>query len=240
MAEVPECRRLRCWRSQVERLRHLRLAERGQVTPGRRLDVPERGLRLALVSRLHAQPHHRLGVDRPAADVLEDRLHLLAVRLNPVDTRTRGFAVTLRYHCAFPAKPAMITYSSGAGRASTSSTTRRRAPLLRPVCSSISRRLPNRNPRPTRYSPIGIHTSQQVWKKRSAARAVSAVRAWALKPVPATRSRPKPPRLICFSGRTEAGRHASYQLAVHRNGKKAHVDARAPPLTSLTASWSAF
>lgn len=37
--------------------------------------------------------------------------------------------------------------------------------------------------------------------------------------------RPKPPRLICFSARTEAGRHASYQLAVHRNGKKAHVDA---------------
>ena len=48
---------------------------------------------------------------------------------------------------------------------------------------------------------------------------------WALKPVPAARSQPKPPRLICFSGRTEAGRHASYQLAVHRNGKKAHVDA---------------
>ncbi len=48
---------------------------------------------------------------------------------------------------------------------------------------------------------------------------------WALKPVPTDRSRPKPPRLICFSGRTEAGRHASYQLAVHRNGNKAHVDA---------------
>jgi hypothetical protein len=47
---------------------------------------------------------------------------------------------------------------------------------------------------------------------------------WALKPVPAARYKPKPPRLICFFGRTEGGRQASYQLTIHRNGKKAHID----------------
>jgi hypothetical protein len=44
---------------------------------------------------------------------------------------------------------------------------------------------------------------------------------WALKPIPVARSKPKPPRLIC---RAEGGRQVSYQLTVHRNGKKAHVD----------------
>lgn len=47
---------------------------------------------------------------------------------------------------------------------------------------------------------------------------------WALKPVPAARLKPKPPRLICFFGRTERGRQSSYQLTIHRNGKRAHVD----------------
>jgi hypothetical protein len=47
---------------------------------------------------------------------------------------------------------------------------------------------------------------------------------WALKPVPAARYQPKPPRLICFFGHTEGGRQASYQLTIHRNGKRAHID----------------
>lgn len=47
---------------------------------------------------------------------------------------------------------------------------------------------------------------------------------WALKPVSVARYKPKPPRLISFFGRTEGGRQASYQLTVHRNGKKAHVE----------------
>ncbi|MGH3292109.1 MAG: hypothetical protein ACRDP7_09905, partial [Trebonia sp.] len=47
---------------------------------------------------------------------------------------------------------------------------------------------------------------------------------WALKPVPAARYKPKPPRLICFFRRTEGGRQTSYQLTIHRNGKKAHID----------------
>jgi hypothetical protein len=48
---------------------------------------------------------------------------------------------------------------------------------------------------------------------------------WSLKPIPASRYQPKPPRLICFYARTEAGRPRSYQLTVHRTGKKAHIDA---------------
>jgi hypothetical protein len=48
---------------------------------------------------------------------------------------------------------------------------------------------------------------------------------WALKPVSVPRYKPKPPRLISFFGRTEGGRSASYQLAIHRNGSKAHIEA---------------
>jgi len=71
-------------------------------------------------------------------------------------------------------------------------------------------------------SPLDVIFSYRFFSQAFAARELAR---WALKPVPAAHSRPKPPRLICFSGPTEAGRHASYQLAVHRNGKKAHVDA---------------
>jgi hypothetical protein len=73
---------------------------------------------------------------------------------------------------------------------------------------------------------------------------------WSLKPVPAARYQPKPPRLICFFGKTETGRHVSYQLTVHRNGKKAHVDGPDISadftsqglthfLTGVVAEWSA-
>jgi hypothetical protein len=62
--------------------------------------------------------------------------------------------------------------------------------------------------------------------------AASELARWALKPVPATRHRPKPPRLICFFGRTEACRPVSYQLTIHRSGKKAHIDAPDSPLAS--------
>ena len=47
---------------------------------------------------------------------------------------------------------------------------------------------------------------------------------WAFKPVSAPRYQPKPPRLICFFGRTEAGRQVSYQLTIHRNSRKAHIN----------------
>lgn len=48
---------------------------------------------------------------------------------------------------------------------------------------------------------------------------------WALKPVPAARYKPKPPRLISFFAPTDEGSPLSYQLTVHAHGKKAHVDA---------------
>jgi hypothetical protein len=91
--------------------------------------------------------------------------------------------------------------------------------------SAIVQEIPERAgspwPRSPR-SPLDVIFSYRFSSQAFAARELAR---WALKPAPATRSRPKPPRLICFSGRTEAGRHASYQLTVHRNGEKAHVDA---------------
>jgi hypothetical protein len=71
-------------------------------------------------------------------------------------------------------------------------------------------------------SPLDVMFS---YRLSTQAFAAAELARWALKPVPATRYRPKPPRLICFFGRTEAGRPVSYQLTVHRNGKKAHIDA---------------
>lgn len=91
--------------------------------------------------------------------------------------------------------------------------------------SAIVQEIPERAgrhwPRPPR-SPLEVIFSYRFSNQAFAARELAR---WALKPVPADRARPKPPRLICFSGRTEADSHASYQIAVHRNGKKAHVDA---------------
>jgi hypothetical protein len=48
---------------------------------------------------------------------------------------------------------------------------------------------------------------------------------WALKPINVPRYKPKPPRLISFFGRAEGGRSVSYQLTIHRSGRKAHIDA---------------
>jgi hypothetical protein len=45
-----------------------------------------------------------------------------------------------------------------------------------------------------------------------------------MKPIPAGRYQPKAPRLICFFGRSEGGSPVSYQLAIHADGEKAHVD----------------
>ena len=70
-------------------------------------------------------------------------------------------------------------------------------------------------------SPLDVIFSYRLSNQAFAARELAR---WALKPVLTAPFRPKPPRLICFSGRTEGGRQASYQLAVHRNGKKAHID----------------
>jgi hypothetical protein len=52
---------------------------------------------------------------------------------------------------------------------------------------------------------------------------------WALKPIAAARYQPKPPRLICFFGRTEGDRQASsYQLPFT-------VTARRPTSTAQTS-----
>jgi hypothetical protein len=70
-------------------------------------------------------------------------------------------------------------------------------------------------------SPLDVMFS---YRLSTQAFAAAELARWALKPVPAARYKPKPPRLICFFGRTEGGRQASYQLTIHRNGKKAHID----------------
>jgi hypothetical protein len=50
------------------------------------------------------------------------------------------------------------------------------------------------------------------------------------------RYQPKPPRLICFFGRTEGDRQASYQLTIHRNGQEGpHRRPRVPPREARTA-----
>lgn len=70
-------------------------------------------------------------------------------------------------------------------------------------------------------SPLDVMFS---YRLSTQAFAAAELARWALKPIPAARYQPKPPRLICFFGRAEGGRQASYQLTIHRNGKKAHID----------------
>lgn len=73
----------------------------------------------------------------------------------------------------------------------------------------------------TARSPLDVMFS---YRLSTQAFAAAELARWALKPVPAARYQPKPPRLISFFGRTEGGRQTSYQLTIHRNGKKAHID----------------
>ena len=73
----------------------------------------------------------------------------------------------------------------------------------------------------TARSPLDVMFS---YRLSTQAFAAAELARWALKPVTAARYQPKPPRLICFFGRTEGGRQASYQLTIHRNGKRAHID----------------
>jgi hypothetical protein len=70
-------------------------------------------------------------------------------------------------------------------------------------------------------SPLDVMFSYRLSTQAFAARELAR---WAFKPVPATRYQPKPPRLICFFGRTEGGRQVSYQLTIHRNSRKAHIN----------------
>jgi hypothetical protein len=53
--------------------------------------------------------------------------------------------------------------------------------------------------------------------------AVNELARWGLKPIPAARYRPIPPRLICFFGGTEGDSLASCQLTIYGNGEQARV-----------------
>jgi hypothetical protein len=70
-------------------------------------------------------------------------------------------------------------------------------------------------------SPLDVMFSYRLFTQAFAAAELAR---WALKPVPAARYQPKPPRLISFFSCTEGGRENSYQLTVLGNGKKAHID----------------
>jgi hypothetical protein len=92
-----------------------------------------------------------------------------------------------------------------------------------PGTSAIIQEIPERadaSSGPAR-SPLDLMFSYRLSNRAFAAAELAR---WALKPVPAARYKPKPPRLICFFGRAEGGREVSYQLTVHRNGSKAHID----------------
>jgi hypothetical protein len=73
----------------------------------------------------------------------------------------------------------------------------------------------------TARSPLGVIFSYRLLAPAAAAGELAR---WAVKPVPAARYQPKPPRLICFFGRIDGENPTSYQLTIHPNGEKAHVD----------------
>jgi hypothetical protein len=87
--------------------------------------------------------------------------------------------------------------------------------------TAIVQEVPERADDPAR-SPLDVMFSYRLSTQSFAAAELAR---WSLKPIPAPRYQPKPPRLICFYARTEAGRPLSYQLTLHRTGKKAHLDA---------------
>lgn len=88
--------------------------------------------------------------------------------------------------------------------------------------SAIVQEIPERTSKTDGRSPLDTMFS---YRLSTQAFAAAELARWALKPVSVPRYKPRPPRLICFFGRTEGGRHTSYQLTIHRNGRKAHIDA---------------
>jgi hypothetical protein len=73
----------------------------------------------------------------------------------------------------------------------------------------------------TARSPLDVIFSYRLLTQSLAAAELAR---WALKPIRVIPYRPKPPRLICFSGRTEDDSLTSYQLTIYGNGKEAHID----------------
>jgi hypothetical protein len=99
----------------------------------------------------------------------------------------------------------------------------------------------------TPRSPLNVIFGYRLLTPAFAARELAR---WAFKPVQVTRYQPKPPRLICFFACGEDVSPASYQLTIHAEGDKAHVDGPdisaeldGPELTSLmaevTSKWAA-
>ena len=70
-------------------------------------------------------------------------------------------------------------------------------------------------------SPLNVIFGYRLLTPAFAARELAR---WAMKPIPVARYQPKAPRLIGFFSRSERGRVVSYQLAIHADGEKAHVD----------------
>ena len=75
-------------------------------------------------------------------------------------------------------------------------------------------------------SPLNVIFGYRLLTPAFAARELAR---WAMKPIPVARYQPKPPRLIGFFSRSERGRLVSYQLAIHADGEKAHVDGPISP-----------
>jgi hypothetical protein len=69
-------------------------------------------------------------------------------------------------------------------------------------------------------SPLDVIFSYRLLTRAFAVRELAR---WALKPIPTAKYQPIPPRLICFSGRTEEDSPASCQLTVYGNGELARV-----------------
>lgn len=88
--------------------------------------------------------------------------------------------------------------------------------------SAIVQEIPERTDSAKARSPLDTMFS---YRLSTQAFAAAELARWALKPINVPRYKPRPPRLISFFGRTEAGRSVSYQLAIHRSGRKAHIDA---------------
>jgi hypothetical protein len=70
-------------------------------------------------------------------------------------------------------------------------------------------------------SPLNVIFGYRLLTPACAARELAR---WAMKPIPVARYQPKAPRLIGFFSRSEGDEVVSYQLAIHADGEKAHVD----------------
>jgi hypothetical protein len=88
------------------------------------------------------------------------------------------------------------------------------------IVEEIPERVENGAPASAR-SPLGVIFS---YRLLTPAFAAGELARWAMKPIPVARYQPKPPRLICFFGCGEGDSPGSYQLNIHADGGKVHVD----------------